>query len=296
MTPRQTWIWTTDSVSFRVGSSDPGPARLLKCPAADPRVDSRSAVSSRQLHSVQSTARSRVQVVAHDDPRPGEGSHFYRERAGGTHRAIRTGMTHRNTSCSSLLNLCKWTAIALATTSLMGCAGTRYGLEAPSSSPSEIDAAAMELRVIDTRGAPAADRIELSPPAHLEVRATRRVPVGLTTGYKLAVAQRLRDIVDGDGSTLEVLVEVERAEVEWSATPEGPVAKVRVAVDLTVYDADGGVLQRGKSHAEGRVEAEDATPSELTEAVEATALNAFDRYFAREKMVTALNRALANRG
>ncbi len=205
-------------------------------------------------------------------------------------------MTTQNSSPRPLLTLRKWSAIALAAASLMGCAGSRYGLEAPSGSPPEIDAARMELKVIDTRGAPAADRIELSAPARLEDGESCRVPVGLTTGYKLAAARRLQGIVDGDGSTLEVLVEVNRAEVEWSSTPEGPSARVRVAVDLTVYDANGSVLQRGKSKAEGTVEAGDVTPTELTQAVEATALNAFDRYFAREKTVTALNRALGGRG
>ena len=205
-------------------------------------------------------------------------------------------MTQRNASRLSLLNLRKWSAIALAATSLLGCAGARYGLQAPTGSPAEIDAASMDLKVIDTRGAPAADRVELRAPARLEDRAHSRVPVGMTTGYKLAAAEHLRHLVDGDGATLEVLVEVERAEVEWSATPDGPAAKVGVVVDVTVYDADGRVLQRGKSSAEGSVPASDATPTELARAVEATALNAFDRYFAREKMVTALNRALGSRG
>jgi hypothetical protein len=205
-------------------------------------------------------------------------------------------MTKPNTSSTALRNLQQWAGIALAAAILMGCAGSRYGLEAPSSAPAEIDASRMDLKVIDTRGAPAADRVRLGAPAGLEAQGHSRVPVGLTTGYKLAAAERLRHLVDGDGSALELLVEVERAEVEWSSTPEGPAAQVRVAVGLTVYDSDGTVLQRGKSRAEGRVEPGEVTPNELTQAVEATALNAFDRYFAREKMVTALNRALGNRG
>ena len=109
-------------------------------------------------------------------------------------------------------------------------------------------------------------------------------------------AERLRDLADGDGPTLEVMVEVARAEVVWSSTPEGPSARVHVVIDLTVYDATGAVLQQGRAGAAGAVEADDATPAELTQAVEATALNALDRYFARERTVTALNRALANRG
>jgi len=205
-------------------------------------------------------------------------------------------MTKANTVSHPALTLKKWSAIALAAASLMGCAGTRYGLQAPSGSPAEVDAARMELKVIDTRGAPAADRVELGAPARLDTRQSHRVPVGLTTGYKLAAAKRLCDLVDGDGPTLEVLVEVKQAEVEWSSTPEGPSAKIHVAIDLTVYDADGDVLQRGEAQSTGTVEAGETTPEELTQAVEATALNAFDHYFAREKTVTALNRALSDHG
>ena len=144
------------------------------------------------MHSVQGAARVPVQGAAHEAQRPARTTLFSGHCAGGTPRAVRMGMTRRKTSCFSSLNLWKWSAIALAATSLMGCAGARYGLEAPTSSPAEIDAAGIELKVIDTRGAPAADRVELSAPARLGDRASRRVPVGLTTGYRLVIEEMLQ--------------------------------------------------------------------------------------------------------
>jgi hypothetical protein len=81
-----------------------------------------------------------------------------------------------------------------------------------------------------------------------------------------------------------------------SSRGAGPAAKVLVVIDCSVYDAAGTVLHQGRAGATGAVEAADATPAEITQAVQATALNAFDRYFARDKTVAALNRALEGRG
>jgi hypothetical protein len=205
-------------------------------------------------------------------------------------------MTKRDSYSFTSVSFQKWSAIALATASLMGCAGSRHALQTPSSNPVEVDAARMDLKVIDTRGAPAADRVTLRAPVSLGVQESRRVPVGLTTGYKIAAAERLRDLVDGDGPTLELLIEVQRAELVWSFTVEGPAARVYVVIQLTVYDASGAVLQQGKAGAATAVEAADATPAELSRTVQATALNALDSYLARDETVTALSRALRNHG
>jgi hypothetical protein len=190
----------------------------------------------------------------------------------------------------------KWTAILLCTAGLMGCAGSRYGLEAASCSGVDIDARALQFKVADSRGAPAADRAELSVPKQLKAGAALRVPVGLTTKFKVEAARQLSEMADGDGATLEVVTEVNNAEVAWSKQADGDVAKVTVDLTFSVYDDSGNLVQRGSASSTGELSADDASPEELTAAVEATALNALSKYWAREKTVAGLNKALGGQG
>ena len=190
----------------------------------------------------------------------------------------------------------KWTAILLCTAGLMGCAGSRYGLEAASCSSASVDARALEFKVADARGVAAADRADLSVPKQLEAGASKRVPVGLTTAFKIEAARQLSEMADGDGATLQVVAEVENAVVAWSTQAEGKVAKVTVDLTFSVYDDSGNLVQRGSVSSTGELSADDASPEELTAAVDATALNAVAKYWARDKTVAGLNEAVGGQG
>jgi hypothetical protein len=204
-------------------------------------------------------------------------------------------MTTRTNLSRRFRTLQQLAAALLFSASLMGCAGARYGLESPSAPAGQVDAKAMELRVADVRQLnPADQRIEA--PARIKSGSTVKAPVNLPKGFRLAAAERLKDIADGSGSTVEVVAEVEQANVIWSADAEGTTAKVHVTITFSVYDENGGLMQRGTESATGELDGEDAEPTELAAAVEATALNAFDQYWAREKTVVGLNQALGGRG
>jgi len=187
------------------------------------------------------------------------------------------------------------TAALVFAASLMGCAGARYGLEAPSAPADQVDAKAIELRVADVRQLNPVDK-RLAAPSGLKAGKSVKVPVDLPRGFRMAAAQRLKDIADGDGATVEVVAEVERANVIWAADAEGTTAKVDVTITFSVYDQNGGLMQRGSESATGELDGEDADPAELAAAIEATAINAFDQYWAREKTVVGLNQALGGRG
>jgi hypothetical protein len=205
-------------------------------------------------------------------------------------------MTTLSQTSHRFSSLLKWTSILLCTGALMGCAGSRYGLEAASYSDVRVDARSLDLKVADARGVPAVDRAQVKAPQSLGAGKSQTVPVGLPQSFKLAAAERLGEIADGDGPKLQVVAEIEQAHLVFASRAQGDVAEIDVEITFSVYDQNGDLVQRGTTNSSGQVAADGATPDDFSAAVEATALNALDKYWAREKTVTALNRAIGTRG
>jgi hypothetical protein len=197
-------------------------------------------------------------------------------------------MTHSFDFVSSLRSS---VGAVLVAASLMGCAGSRYGLEEPSYPGIEVESRVLTLRIADPRLGVSSEATPVRP-RDLRPGASAATPVALPPQFVPAAAQRLGEVVAGEGPTLEVVAEVDRADVVWSRTSAGTTARVNVAFTFSVYAANGALLQRGS----GRAMAQVPGDAVGTDVVRATALEAFDRYWASEQTLVGLNQAIGARG
>jgi hypothetical protein len=173
---------------------------------------------------------------------------------------------------------------ALFLSTVAGCAGSRYGLEEPSYPGIEVESRVLALRIADPRPVVPTDVALVRP------RGSRTLAVAVPRQFVPAAVGRLGAVVAGAGPSLEVVAEVERADVVWA--PGGRGATVHVAFTFSVYRGNGELLQRGYGQAAAQVSDDALSP----EVVKATALDAFDRYWASEKTLIGINRAIRGQG
>jgi hypothetical protein len=107
------------------------------------------------------------------------------------------------------------------------------------------------------------------------------------------VQARLAALGSGVGPPLGVIVTVVAANEEPILDARGPMTRIRVRLELEVKLREGLVLRRANTESRSDLPPDEATPEEVEFVLDATAIDAFDRYFADPDVLTAINRELA---
>lgn len=117
--------------------------------------------------------------------------------------------------------------------------------------------------------------------------------LSLPAGFDPKVQARLAALASGSGPPLGVIVTVVVAEEEPIVDARGPMTRVRVRLELEVKLRGGLVLRRATTESRSDLPPDEASPEEVEFVLDATALDAFDRYFADPDVLAAINRELA---
>jgi hypothetical protein len=144
--------------------------------------------------------------------------------------------------------------------------------------PIKLDSREVNGVVVDARPAAGADPTvrQLSMPA----------------GFDPKVQGRLAALASGVGPPLGVIVTVVVAEEEPIVDARGPMTRIRVRLELEVKMRGGLVLRRATTESRSDLPPDEATPEEIEFVLDATAIDAFDRYFADSDVLAAINREL----
>lgn len=133
--------------------------------------------------------------------------------------------------------------------------------------------------VVDARGAPDPDP---------NVRQ-----LTIPSAFDPKVQSRLAGLASGKGPPLGVIVSVLVAEEEPIVDARGEMTRIRVRLELEVKLRSGLVLRRATTESRSDLPPDEATSEEVAFVLDATAIDAFDRYFADPDVLGALNRELA---
>jgi hypothetical protein len=144
--------------------------------------------------------------------------------------------------------------------------------------PVKIASRALDLRVVDSRAADGDPNArELSLPSDFEARARARLEAQLS----------------GTGSELRVVVSLAQLDALELVDARGEMTRVVCRLELEIGAAGGPVLRRAETQSNADLPRDEATPDEIASVLGATAIDAFDRYFADARTLEALNRDLA---
>lgn len=117
----------------------------------------------------------------------------------------------------------------------------------------------------------------------------------LPASFEQKVQARLASLASGKGSTLGVIVTVAAADELPIVDQRGEMVRVRVRLEFEIKLPDGPVLRRAQAESTSDLPPDEATPEEVAYVLDATAIDAFDRYFADAGVLRALNRELEGR-
>jgi hypothetical protein len=194
-----------------------------------------------------------------------------------------SGLWRRSPERSTVTSLGARAARVCALAGLLGslaCSVQRQVHEPREYPPIKLQTGAIELAVADERPAPTdpAQR-QLMLPADFEARAR----------------QRLLALVAGQGPELVVTLSVAALDEQEIVDARGEMTRVLVRFGVEIRVRGDVVLRRAESQSSSDIPRDEATPEEIQFVLEATAIDAFDRYFADARMLDALNRDLAAR-
>jgi hypothetical protein len=117
--------------------------------------------------------------------------------------------------------------------------------------------------------------------------------LSMPASFDPKVQRRLAGLASGSGPPLGVIVTVVAAEEEPIVDARGPMTRIRVRLELEVKLRGGLVLRRATTESRSDLPPDEATPEEVEFVLDATAIDAFDRYFADADVLAAINRELA---
>jgi hypothetical protein len=103
----------------------------------------------------------------------------------------------------------------------------------------------------------------------------------------------LTGLLAGHGPALDVIVHVVAADEAELVDARGEMTRVSVKLSLEVSVKDGPVLRHAESGSSSDLPRDEASDEEVEFVLEATALDAFDRYFANPDTLLTINRDLA---
>jgi hypothetical protein len=170
--------------------------------------------------------------------------------------------------------------------SLGGALGSACGVPREVHEPvaypdTKIFASALVLEVIDARSAP---------------KSASEQQLLLPQDFEATAQGRLARMPSGQGPTLTVAALVSAANVSELVDARGEMTRVSVTLDFEVKVQGGPLLRRAQTESQSDLRREEATPEEVNFLLNATALDAFDRYWANPKTIAALNGDLAAYG
>ena len=145
----------------------------------------------------------------------------------------------------------------------------------------KIASRSLELSVVDERPANTDPSVrELLLPPDFEARARARLSAQLS----------------GNGPELRVVVSLAQLEALEIVDARGEMTRVVCRFEVEIGSGSGPVLRRAETQSNADLPRDEATAEEIAGVLDATAVDAFDRYFADERTLAALNRDLAAQG
>lgn len=176
--------------------------------------------------------------------------------------------------------LSRWRILsgALGLALCLGCRVPRHVHDPLEYPETKVTSSAVELDVVDARPkgtVPSLRELSLPP----DFAATARA--------------RLERIIAGQGPLLDVRVGVGAVDEIELVDARGEVTRIVVRLEFEVRVKDGPVLRSAESQASADIPRDEASPEEVELVLGATALNAFDRYWANPTTLTGLNRDLS---
>jgi hypothetical protein len=114
----------------------------------------------------------------------------------------------------------------------------------------------------------------------------------LPRSFEPAAKQRLSRLVGERGPALRVTADVVRADEVGLVDARGEMTRVLVKLSFEIAVVDGPLLRRAESQSSSDLPRDEATPEEVDFVLEATALDAFDRYFAERSTLESLQHDL----
>jgi hypothetical protein len=141
----------------------------------------------------------------------------------------------------------------------------------------KLGASALELRLTDVRPTNTDPNLQ-------ELR--------LPDGFEPRARARLEALLSGAGPQLRVVVSVAPLEALEIVDARGEMTRVVCRLELEM-SANGEVLRRAETESHADLPRDEATPEEIAFVLDSTVTDAFDRYFADERTLRALDRDLA---
>lgn len=115
----------------------------------------------------------------------------------------------------------------------------------------------------------------------------------LPSTFEQAAVQRLAKISSGDGPNLKVIATVRQADVTFRNELRGNFARFDVRLSFKVTTQSGALLDKGRGVAWQELPEREMNAESLAGTYRATALAAFDQYFADEEILRTINSQLA---
>jgi hypothetical protein len=119
--------------------------------------------------------------------------------------------------------------------------------------------------------------------------------LSLPPSFEPLVQKRLATLASGTGSPLGVVITVAAADELEIVDARGEMTRVLVRLDVELKLRNGNVVRRAETQSTSDIPRNEATPEEVAFVLEATAADAFDRYFADPAVLTSLNGELRAR-
>jgi hypothetical protein len=172
-------------------------------------------------------------------------------------------------------------ALALGVLVLWGCGGASSARAAHEASEHQLPVAELRLELADSRPPPASDRLRL---------------LELPADFATRAQARLSQLARGDGERLEVRAVVLAAQATEIVDARGEMTRVEVDLDFETRVAGGPLLKRGRGHAQQDIPRDEADDAEIAQVLDATALDALERYWGSDETLAGLKRELAAYG
>lgn len=110
--------------------------------------------------------------------------------------------------------------------------------------------------------------------------------------FEAKARAHLGQLVAGTGPALQITTRVGAADELELVDSRGEVTRVSVTLHFDINVVGGSLVRRAEAHSSYDIPRDEATAEELEVVLDATALDAFDRYWAAPTTITGLNKEL----
>jgi hypothetical protein len=159
----------------------------------------------------------------------------------------------------------------------LGCRVPREVHEPREYPPVQLHAQALDLEVVDARAAS-------GDPSQRQL--------SLSASFEELARSRLASRISGSGPAISIGIGVAAADELEIVDARGEMTRVLVRLSVEIRPKDGVVLRRAETQSTSDIPREEATAEEVAFVLDATAVDAFDRYFADAEVLESINREL----